>query len=189
MIAPNSAVAQQHVAASPASVVELSGPWFVGGIALAVSHINCQLCGESFPHRRAASVLATVGYRVNRQMNVGGEVFWIPTNTPAGSVQTTHVDTVAQYRPWSGHGFFVKGGAGMAFVRNWIDVDGTSAVTSKALSLVIGTGWEFRRAARVGYQLFATQHATALGDVQTTQGEVQNVLANFWTLGAAIVIR
>lgn len=38
-------------------------------------------------------------------------------------------------------------------------------------------------------QLFAMQHVGALGDLQTIDGPVSGVTANFWSLGAAIVIR
>ncbi|MGE0594328.1 MAG: hypothetical protein AB7G23_16845 [Vicinamibacterales bacterium] len=169
--------------------IEPSGPVFLAGASFAVAHINCQFCEQDFPYRKAASGLGSIGYRVNRRAIVAGEVFRIPIDTESGRLRTWHVDVVAQYRPWAARGLFVKGGAGMAFVRNWIDVAGTAPVTSKALSIVMGAGWEFRPAARVGYQFLATQHATALGDVQTSLGEAQNVLGNFWSIGAALVIR
>lgn len=38
-------------------------------------------------------------------------------------------------------------------------------------------------------QLFASQHAGALGDLQTVAGPIADVTGNFWSLGAAIVIR
>ena len=52
-----------------------------------------------------------------------------------------------------------------------------------------GTGWEFNPKGRFGLQLFATQHVGALGDLQTINGPIADVTGNFWTLGAAIVIR
>jgi hypothetical protein len=55
--------------------------------------------------------------------------------------------------------------------------------------VIIGGGWVFRPAARLGLQLFATQHALALGDLQSADGDVQDVIGNRWSLGAAIVIR
>ena len=80
-------------------------------------------------------------------------------------------------------------GAGMAFVRNWVEAVGPHAINSKALSVVIGGGWYFHPAARLGLQVFATQHAAALGDLKTTDTDVPDVMANFWSIGAAIVIR
>jgi hypothetical protein len=33
------------------------------------------------------------------------------------------------------------------------------------------------------------QHASALGDLQTADGEIGDVIGNFWSFGAAIVFR
>jgi hypothetical protein len=54
---------------------------------------------------------------------------------------------------------------------------------------VVGAGWVFRPAARVGFQIFGTQHVGAIGDLQTTEGDVPDVVGNFWSIGGAIVIR
>ena len=72
-------------------------------------------------------------------MDVGAEVFWMPMTTAAASAR--RIDAVAQFRPWASQGFFLKGGAGMAFVRNWVDASGPDPINSKALSVVIGGGW------------------------------------------------
>ncbi len=77
----------------------------------------------------------------------------------------------------------------MAFVRNWVDHLGTGSINSKALSVVIGGGWVFRPASRFGFQLFASQHVAALGDLKTAEEDIQDVIGNFWSIGAAIVIR
>jgi hypothetical protein len=113
----------------------------------------------------------------------------MPVDTASGNIRSTHVDAIAQFRPWATKGFFLKGGAGMAFVRNWVDVTGPDAFNQKGLSVVIGGGWAFRPGERLGLQLFATQHAVALGDFQTGGDPIQNVMGNIWSLGAALVIR
>jgi hypothetical protein len=77
----------------------------------------------------------------------------------------------------------------MAFVRNWLDVPAPSAVTSKALSVVVGAGWVFRVNQRVGLQVFGSQHAAGLGDLQTSTADVQDVMGNYWSLGVALVFR
>jgi hypothetical protein len=122
-------------------------------------------------------------------MDAGAEVFWMPVDTEDGRVRSTHIDAVAQFRPWVSQGFFLKGGAGMAFVRNWLDITRPDVINSKALSVVIGAGWAFRPAERVGLQLVGTQHVAALGDLESASGSIPDVMANFWSLGAAIVIR
>jgi hypothetical protein len=77
----------------------------------------------------------------------------------------------------------------MAFVRNWVDAVGPEAINSKALSVVIGGGWAFRRDEKVGLQLFATQHVAALGDLQSAGTTYADVTGNLWSLGASVVIR
>src|SRR6185436_16766433 len=141
------------------------------------------------PYRHSGGLTADIGYRVSHRMDVGGEVFWMPVDTADGNLRATHIDAVAQFRPWSSQGFFLKGGAGMALIRNWVDVIGTGAFNSKALSVVIGAGWAFRPEERVGFQLFGTQHASAIGDFQTASELIQDVVGNYWSLGASIVVR
>jgi hypothetical protein len=163
--------------------------WLVAGGAFVTQRGDCQTCEVDFEYRQAGGLLGNIGYRVTRRMDVGAELFWTSADTASGHIRTTQLDAVAQFRPWVSHGFFIKGGAGMAFVRNWIDATGPDAINSKALSLVIGGGWTFRRAERVGLQIFATQHASALGDLQTAGGDIGDVIGNFWSFGAAIVFR
>jgi hypothetical protein len=166
-----------------------SRAWIVAGATSTTVRGDCQTCEEEFPYRHGTGVVADIGYRVSSRMDVGGEILWAPIDTDAGQIRATHFDAVAQFRPWQSHGFFLKGGAGMAFVRNWVDTLGPDAINSKALSVVIGGGWAFRVEQRVGVQLFASQHALALGDLQTAHAEVSDVMGNYWSIGAAIVIR
>lgn len=200
-LVPVAAAAQstgQPPPADPASPAETSRFWLVLGGAYTTLRADCdapanpeapETCEESFPYRHTGSVLADVGYRVNERADIGVEVIWLPTKTGAGRAHVTHIDAIAQFRPWSTHGFFVKGGAGIAFLRNWVDAVGPSAINQKALSVVIGGGWEFRPTQRLGLQIFAAQHVAAVGDLRTADAEVDNVVGNFWSLGAAIVFR
>lgn len=163
--------------------------WVTAGAAWAAQRGDCQECEEDFPYRNATAVVGNAGYRVNDRMDVGADILWVGVDTLSGRIKTTHFDAVAQFRPWSSKGFFLKGGAGMAFVRNWVDAVGPEAINSKALSVVIGGGWTFRRSERVGLQVFATQHVAALGDLQSAGTTYANVTGNLWCLGASIVFR
>jgi hypothetical protein len=190
LCAPRAALAQPAASAQPsAEGTNASNLWITAGVAFATLRGDCQTCEEDYPYRHSTSVLANIGYRVNDRMDVGAEVFWMPAETADGTVRTTHFDAVAQFRPWASQGFFVKGGAGMALIRNWVDVIGQDSFNSKALSVVVGTGWAFRPARRLGLQLFASQHVAALGDLQTADEEVPDIVGNFWSAGIAIVIR
>ena len=174
-----------------AAAAQQSSPrlWVTAGAAWATQRGDCQECEEDFPYRNAISIVGNGGYRVNERMDVGADILWVGVGTTAGRIKTTHFDAVAQFRPWSSKGFFLKGGAGMAFVRNWVDAIGPEAINSKALSVVIGGGWAFRRDEKVGFQLFATQHVAALGDLQSAGTTYADVTGNLWSLGASVVIR
>jgi hypothetical protein len=161
----------------------------VAGGSFSTIRGDCQTCEEDYPYRHSGSVLANAGVRVTPRMDAGVEFFWMPMETAGGRIRNTHFDAVAQFRPWASKGFFVKGGAGMAFVRNWVDVISPDSFNQKALSIVLGAGWVFRPQARFGLQVFGAQHAAALGDLQTATGQVPDVIGNFWSLGGGIVIR
>ena len=174
LLAPVGALAQAPQPA-PAGGNQISRLWIVAGGASATLRGDCQECEEDYPYRSSGALVGNAGYRVTPRMDVGVELFWMPVDTEFGNVRSTHVDAIAQFRPWGGQGFFVKGGAGMAFVRNWVDVLGPDAQNQKALSVVIGGGWEFWRDRRVGFQFFALQHAAALGDFETGEETLENV--------------
>ena len=188
-LAPGVVYAQTAQPGATNEVSQASNVWVVAGGAFATVRGDCQTCEEDYPYRHSGSILANIGYRVNERMDVGGELFWMPVETPDGKINTTHIDAVAQFRPWSSQGFFVKGGAGMAFVRNWVDGIGPNPINSKAWSVVIGGGWAFRPASRIGLQVFAAQHVGALGDLVTLEEEIPDVVGNFWSIGVALVFR
>jgi outer membrane protein with beta-barrel domain len=181
--------APQAPSAATTAGAAISKLWLVVGGGATTLRGDCQTCEEDFPYRHAGSVFGDIGYRVHDRMDVGGEVLWLGSGTKDGRIRTTHIDAVAQFRPWKSQGFILKGGAGMAFVRNWVDATGADAINSKALSVVIGAGWTFNPTSRIGLQVFGMQHAAALGDLQTATVPVADVMGNFWTLGAGIVFR
>ena len=137
------------------------------------------------------SVKGFVGYRVNRQLDGGAEVSWVPTTDKAGEdIRSTFILGTVQFRPLASRGLFLNGGMGMAFLRDFAFA-GTDAppVTSKALALTYGIGWTFRQSERLGFQIFGAQHMAAVGDFESGGITVENVVGNFWSVGAAIVIR
>lgn len=183
LIIPAPAVAQD------VPPVDASRLWIVVGAASGTLRGHCTDCAQEFPFRHGPGIVGNGGYSASPRLDVGGDVFWMQWENESGTIQAVALDGVAQFRPWISKGFFIKGGAGMAFVRNWVKTVGPHPDDSKALAVLFGTGWEFNPKGRLGLQLFATQHVGALGDLQTANGQVDNVTGNFWSLGAAIVIR
>jgi hypothetical protein len=175
--------------AQPAPPSPPSRLWIVAGGASGTLRGHCQNCEQDFPFRHGGALVGNAGYRVNSRTDVGADVFWMQWNNESGRIRATAINGVAQFRLWESKGFFLKGGAGMAFVRNWVQTMGPNPDAQKALSVVFGGGWEFNLKGRLGMQLFAMQHVGALGDLQTVSGPVADITANFWSLGAAIIIR
>ena len=190
------ASAQQAPAPSaPPAASEGKRPWVVIGGGFTSVLGDCPDCTAEPNYRSAGSLLANIGVSLNSRADIGGELMWVPSTTVSGeTIRTTFVMAVGQFRFWKNRGFFVKGGGGMAFVRNWVvDLSGGSNTappfTSKALSVGIGAGWEWRLSPRFGMQVFGSQHVAALGDLQANQTVIENVVGNFWTVGGAIVFR
>ena len=191
------AAAQQAPApaAPPAPTTEGTRPWVVIGGGYTSVLGDCPDCTAEPNYRSAGSFLANIGVSLNSRADIGGELMWVPSTTASGeTIRTTYVMAVGQFRFWKNSGFFVKGGAGIAFVRNWVvDLSGGSNTappfTSKALSVGIGAGYEWRLHPRFGVQVFGSQHVAALGDLEANQTRIENVVGNFWTVGGAIVFR
>ena len=139
--------------------------------------------------RYSWGLVGDIGVRINNKTDAGLEVAWIPSETRGGTpFRATFLLGIVQFRPWESQGFFVKGGMGMAFTRNFL-IEEEDPITQKALAVDIGGGWAFRPDKRVGFQLHATLHVAALGDFATGEEVVENVMGNFWSLGGAVVIR
>lgn len=48
---------------------------------------------------------------------------------------------------------------------------------------------EILHSSRARTAVLGAQHVAALGDLDIARGTVENVLGNFWSVGAAIVVR
>ena len=181
------AAAQTATSSSPSSGWQ---PWIVVGGSSTTLLGDCTDCpADTYVHD--GGVLGIVGTPLTPRTDIGGQIFWVPSSSAAGEpINTTYVMGTFQFRPWGSSGFFVRLSSGMAFVRNWIvDTDTSTSFTSKAFALEIGGGWEWRFSRRFGTQVFGSQHVAALGDLQGSTQRVENVMGNFWSAGAAIVIR
>ena len=188
------ATAHARQAAPPASSQTPTPPsrlWIAAGAASTTLLGDCTGCdADTYVH--SYSVGASAGITVDRRLDVGGDVLWVPTTLETRErLRATFLLASARFRPWASKGFFVNGGMGMAFVRNWlntIDPD-ADAQRSKAFALALGAGWEWRASPRFGVQVFGAQHVAALGDLDSANGTIENVVGNLWSVGAAVVIR
>jgi hypothetical protein len=171
---------------------EWHGGWLTVGGASTTLLGDCTDCaGDHYLH--SGSFMAGAGMALNPRADFGGEYMWAPATLTTGDhLKMSYLMATAQFRPWRTKGFFLKASSGMAFLRNWlktVDEKADTPLRSKAFALGIGTGWEWRTRGRLGAQAYATLHAAALGDLETSERTIQNVMANVWSVGGAITIR
>ena len=128
-------------------------------------------------------------------MDAGLELYWVPLKVnDEDPIQTTFILGVVQMRPWTDHGLFLRAGMGIGIAGNGLYNPNGPALappyTTNALGIVYGVGWERMVNRRWGVQAHALHHVAALGELTTEAGErIRNVVGNYWTVGAAIVIR
>jgi hypothetical protein len=171
---------------------EFSRLWIAGGGGSASFLVDCSECGDPEDYHHTGGVLVNAGRAITRRLDVGMELVWVPGATAGGEkARTTFVLAATQFRPWPSQGFFVKGGMGLAFIRNSVTIPEQAAAefVTKAFSVGLGTGWEWRLRSRVGAQIYASQHVAAAGDIVTNGGTAENVMVNYWSIGGAVVIR
>jgi hypothetical protein len=117
-----------------------------------------------------------------------------PEEDGSAKIQTTLLLAVAQFRPRADHGLFQRAGMGVGIAGNGLYNPAGPPLappyTTNALGIAYGIGWEFLASRRWGVQVHAMQHVAALGELTTTAGtSVKNVVGNYWTVGAGVVIR
>lgn len=184
------------VCAQTPSDVSASSPvsryWLTAGGASTTLFGDCSDC-EADTYLHSGSVMVAAGWSLNSRADLGGEFLWVPATLTTGDhLKVSNLMVTVQFRPWQSSGFFLKASSGMAFFRNWlktIDENATVPLRSKAFVLGVGTGWEWRTRSRIGVQAYGTLHAAALGDLETSDRTIQNVMGNFWSVGGAIVVR
>jgi hypothetical protein len=178
-------------AQTPPTSSRPGGLWIVAGGGSTTILGDCTDC-EDRPYLHTTGWLGIVGTRLTPRSDVGVEVFWSEATSPVSDpIRTAFVMGTFQFRPWRSSGFFLRFSSGMAFEKNWIVTPDPNppVFTSKAFALEIGAGWEWQLTRHVGAQAFGAQYVAALGDLTTRDATFENVMGNFWTAGAAIVIR
>ena len=189
-LAPAGAAAQTPPTSAPAD--SATGTlWLRAGLLSTTFLGDCTDC-EGAQYRSTGSLMAGVGWALNPRTDLGAEFLWVKSQaTESDRIRVTFLLGSVQFRPWRTRGFFLKAGAGMAFVHNWIlQLEGEDpSFRSKAFALDLAAGWEWRFSRHFGAQVLAGQQVAALGDLETSARTVENVMANFWSVGAGIVIR
>ena len=166
------------------------GAWLAAGLGYGAFRTDCTNCERDDLYSSGGSLSLNGGVTVNEQMDAGAEIFWASTAFDAGTYRAAFLLGTAQFRPWRQHGFYLKGGLGLAFVRARISIGGeTAESTPKGLGVHYGAGWMFGRDRRVSFAPFAGHYVASLGDLPTPSGTAENPVSNVWFAGVTVLFR
>jgi len=192
LLAPVSAFARQ---ASPPPNPLSPRLWLVAGSGFAAARAGCFECGPEGVVTQSYPILLDMGVRVTPRMDAGIELYWVRLKVnDEDPIQTTFVLGLVQFRPWVDRGLFLRAGMGIGIAGNGLYNPSGPVLappyTTNALAINFGVGWEFTINRRWAFQVHGLQHVAALGELTTVAGgRIRNVVGNYWTVGAAVVIR
>jgi hypothetical protein len=164
--------------------------WFGAGAGYISFRSDCENCEHGDTYTAGRGFLVDAGLTLNEQFDTGGEVFTAFSGDDLNHYRVTYALAVAQFRPWKGQGFVLRGGFGLVFLRGLFTVDGQSAeVSSRGLGVNYGAGWIFGRERRVSFAPFGAHYVATLGDVALPSGSAQNAVSNAWMAGVVVLFR
>jgi len=187
VLAPRQAVAQE-TQPGPQAAASKWGWWAGGGGGYIAGRIDCTNCQEDPPYGNNGGFLLQGGVRVNDRMQVGGEIFSLGRKVSGLDLRQSFLLGVAQFRPWASQGFFLKGGYGMAFIKEVVP-GGDDIIRTWGMGITYGAGWILGLKNRVSVAPFGAHYVTTVGDFETSLGTAENVVGNGWFVGAAIMFR
>jgi hypothetical protein len=164
--------------------------WAGGGGGYLAGRSDCTNCEHDQPYSNLSAVLLQGGLRTSERMLVGGELFSSGRTIDEAKYRSTYVLAFAQYRPFAGHGLFIKGGWGMVIIKETLTVEGANTTArTRGMGLTYGAGWVLGQGRRVSVAPVAAHYVSTVGDVQTSAGAAQNVVVNGWFVGAVLMVR
>jgi hypothetical protein len=186
LLLPTASAEAQATAGQPQD----SGWWAGIGAGYLGTGARCTNCESDQPPRNDAAFLAQGGWRVNPRLLVGGEIFTTALTTGEVDFRDTHLIAIAQFRPFARHGFFIKGGYGMAAVKASVPSDtGTVVARTWGMGVMYGAGWVFDLGRRASVAPMAGTYVTTVGDVVVGQATAENVVVNSWFAGVVVMFR
>ncbi len=135
------------------------GLWFGLGLGPGLAGVSCSICRAS--RGAAATGELRLGGRLKRGVLVGAEAtLWAGGATAGVHEAMWGLDAVGYFYPRPRGTFYWKAGIGML---SWRSTDGQDVLSSGALGVVGGAGWEFRVARQLAVAPYASLFVASLG--------------------------
>jgi hypothetical protein len=179
--------------AGPAAAQEpvRHGFWLDAGAGYGRLRVRCTTC-SGVGTARGGTVTVTLGHSVSQKVVLGleGQVWSSWERGPREQVRSLTV--VAQWYPWHGERFFLRGGTGI--VQGPVVPSGTGAapasVKGTGVGLTFGVGYDLPLGPRLGLAVHAASHVAALGDLALPGSiTLQDTIAYVTRLSVAVVLR
>ena len=184
------ASAQDTQAAPATQTAQPSRGWLGASVGYGAFRTDCNNCERDDLYSSGGSLSVAGGVRVNDRVDAGGEIMWTTTAFTSGEYRAAFLLGVAQFRLWRNHGFYIKGGLGIALLRATITVENQPVgSTPKGLGVHYGAGWVFGQGRRVSFAPFGAHYVASIGDFPTAAGVAENPVSNVWFAGVTVLVR
>jgi Outer membrane protein beta-barrel domain len=186
------AVALAALLAAPAAAQERvrNGFWADVGFGYGRLRLRCSNCSD-VGTAYGGTITVTLGRSLSRKVVLGleGQVWSSWESGPSQQVRSLTV--VAQWYPWLGKHFFVRGGTGVVQGPVVPSVAGTQgeSVKGTGVGLTIGVGYDFPIDRHVAIAVQAASHVAALGDLDLGGVTLQDTIGYVTRFAVALVFR
>jgi hypothetical protein len=166
------------------------GLWIDAGIAYGRLRLTCASCTTAGTANGTA-VTISAGFTPAQNVLLGLQAQqWSST----GSVLRQRVRSVlavVQWYPWPARGFFFRAGNGVVQGPLAAQPTATQPVSTQGtgVGFAIGLGYDFKVSRRLGLNVQAASHISALGDLTIDGRPAADVIAYVTRLGVAVVLR
>lgn len=132
-------VVRANAVASDLPADARKGFWLGGGLGTGAGSMHCGICEHE--REQGTSGYLRAGTTLNRKMLIGLEASAWQRSVEAGRRRLVSLTAGAWWYPNPRHGYYLRWGAG---VSRWRASEDQQAVTSQALALIVGAGYEVR---------------------------------------------
>jgi hypothetical protein len=161
------------------------------GFGYAAVKADCSNCSPEGEYGSGAvySDVAAFGvapvWWVNSKVAAGVEL-QIESNRKAS--RAVYLLGVVRFHPWTGKGFFLRGGYGLLQVKAPLDLpDGTAnTATYRGMAVTYGAGWMFHQNRRFSWGPYGAHYVGTLGSAVIGSFQAQNIIGNAWFAGFAV---
>ena len=162
------------------------------GIGYAAAKADCSNCSPEGEYGSGAVYNDVTAFAV-------APVWWVNSKVVAGvelQIETSRKESravyllgVVRFHPWTGRGFFLRGGYGLLQVKAPLNLPDGSVNTAKyrGMALTYGAGWMFRQNSRFAWGPYGAHYVGTLGSAVIGSFQAQNIIGNTWFAGVGFV--